>query len=309
MLDALTLDQVRTFVAVADTGSFRKAGLKLGRAQSAISHAIARLETEIGVSLFDRNSHRPTLTIEGRALLEDARSLLLRTDLLRAKAQGMGEGVEVELSIVVDTLFSTDIVAEALAKMQLAFPMVSVRVRVGTLGEPLEALKERRADLAVTVGEDLRDPRIEFESIARLTMVAVAASAHPLVARKNSARVQSAELTDHIQIVIEDPSEAAPGRDFGVLSPRTWRVGDQQTKLALIRAGAGWGRLPYWIVRQDLAEGRLGRVLTAALGGKGEILSWVYLAHRLDRPLRPAAKLLRTALEQVIASKATAFEL
>ena len=105
MLDALTLDQMRIFVAIAETGSFRAAAAGLSRVQSAVSHAIGNLEAELGVALFDRSRHRPVLTPEGEALLANARDILLRVDAMRARARGMGEGVELELSLVVDTLF------------------------------------------------------------------------------------------------------------------------------------------------------------------------------------------------------------
>ena len=92
------------------------------------------------------------------------------------------------------------------------------------------------------------------------------------------------------------PSRATEGRDFGVLSPGTWRVSDNATKHALIVAGAGWGSLPLWLVEHDLAEGRLVRVAAAEFGPQGETLVRAYLAHRTDQPLRPAARLLRQAL-------------
>ena len=60
MLDALTLDQLRVFAAVADAGSFRAAARQLSRVQSAVSHAIANMESELGVSLFDRQGRRPS---------------------------------------------------------------------------------------------------------------------------------------------------------------------------------------------------------------------------------------------------------
>ena len=124
MIDGLTFDQMRVFVAVADAGSFRAGAGRLLRAQSAVSHAIARMEAELGVALFDRGGHRPVLTDEGRALLADARDILLRVDAMRARAQGMGEGVELELSLVVDTLFPIAAVAEALNAMRAGYPTV-----------------------------------------------------------------------------------------------------------------------------------------------------------------------------------------
>lgn len=62
MLDALTLDQLRTFIAVVDEGSFSSAGRRLRRVQSAVSHSMANLESQLGVRLWDRSTKVPTLT-------------------------------------------------------------------------------------------------------------------------------------------------------------------------------------------------------------------------------------------------------
>ncbi len=73
MIDALTLDQMRIFVAAVDEGSFSAAARKLGRVQSAVSQSIAALEGQLGVALFDRSGKTPRLTPAGVALAKDAR--------------------------------------------------------------------------------------------------------------------------------------------------------------------------------------------------------------------------------------------
>lgn len=289
MIDGLTLDQMRAFVAVADAGSFRAAAARLSRVQSAVSHAVAGLEAQLGVTLFDRAGHRPVLTPEGRALLADMRALLLKADLLRARARGMGEGVELGLSIAVDPLFPEQHLAAALAVLHAEFPSVGVRLWPAPLGAAEAALRDRRCGLALTTAE-IANPRIEAEFLLTLAFVAVAAPTHPLTATEGP--LSAAALADHLQIVVEDPSALTEGRDFGVLSPGTWRVGDLQTKRALIRAGLGWGRLPGWLVERDLAEGRLVRI-----GGRqGEETITAALAHRVEDPPGPAARRLRAAL-------------
>jgi DNA-binding transcriptional LysR family regulator len=90
MSDALTLDQMRSFVAVAEVGSLRAAAGRLSRVQSAVSHAIANLEVRLGVALFDRSARRPRLTPEGQALLADARAVLLKVDTMRARDWAKG---------------------------------------------------------------------------------------------------------------------------------------------------------------------------------------------------------------------------
>ncbi|WP_339526069.1 LysR family transcriptional regulator [Pseudomonas sp. EA_35y_Pfl2_R111] len=306
MLDALTLDQLRTFVTIADSGSFRAAASKLYRVQSGVSVAIGNLEAQLGVLLFDRSGHRPVLTAEGKLLLSNARDILLRVDALRAKARGLGDGVELELPIAVDTLFPIHLVGMAIVQMRTIYPSVTVRIVVEPLGGPLLALKEKRCALSIMVGEDFRDPRITFEALSAVAQVAVVAAHHPLANQDVSHAIGVLQLADHLQIVLADPTRVSEGRDFGVISPQTCRVNTQDAKHALILAGVGWGRLPHWLVSRDLAEGRLVRLRTNSLGREGEVVSEAYLAHRLDEPMGPAARKFAEALVQLNASSAPA---
>ena len=296
MLDGMTLDQIRTFVTVADSGSFRSGAARLLRVQSAISHAIANLETELGLQLFDRSGYRPVLTQEGQALLAHARDILLRADAMRARARALGAGVELELTLVVDTLFPIESVALAITRASVEFPSTSFRLESQALGGPIAALDERRCTLAIIVGEDFRNPRLALEAIGSIAQIAVVRSDHPLAELGSRAPLGVPDLASHLQIVLADPTPLSEGRSFGVLSPFTCRVNTQEAKVALIRAGLGWGRLPAWLVEEDLASGRLARVAIPDLGRNSEVQSEAYLAHRLDEPLGPVAQAFRRAL-------------
>lgn len=297
LLDGLTLDQIRMFVAVAEAGSFRRGAGRVLRAQSAVSHAVANLESQLGVALFDRRGRRPSLTDAGRALLEDARGVLLKVDVMRARARGLDQGVETELAVVVDTLYPLPAVGPALHELRETYPAVRVRLSVLPLGGPLAALRDERCALAIMAGEDFFDPRIECEHLLSFAVVAVAAATHPLAALASaSGRVGVADLVDHLQVVLEDPTPFSEGRDFGVISPQTLRVGSQDAKRALILAGLGWGRLPHWSVERELAEGKLVQLPVAAWGLRGEAMVRAYLGRRMDQALGPAAQRLRDAL-------------
>jgi DNA-binding transcriptional LysR family regulator len=76
MLDGLTVDQLRTFVAAADAGSFSAAGRSLGRAQAVVSQTLANLEAQIEIKVFDRTGRLPVLTDTGLALLGEARVVI-----------------------------------------------------------------------------------------------------------------------------------------------------------------------------------------------------------------------------------------
>lgn len=299
MLDSLTLDQLRIFIAVAETGSFRAAAARLRRVQSAVSHSIANLEGELRVMLFDRSGHRPELTPQGKALLADARATVQRMDFLKARARGLGEGVELGLALALDPLFPHELAARALGQMHETYPSVAVRIWDAPLGEAIAALREKRCTLALTTIE-VPDPAVEVERLALaspVALTAVAAATHPLARRSLAGEVLTAQdLSDHLQIVVEDPSPITRGKDFGVFSAGTWRVSDMAIKRSLILSGLGWGGLPDWSIARELAEGRLVRVRAAALGPNSETQVRAYLAHRSDEALGPAAQCLRGAL-------------
>jgi DNA-binding transcriptional LysR family regulator len=83
----------------------------------------------------------------------------------------------------------------------------------------------------------------------------VASEEHPLA--KIQGVVPKAELAKHIQLVLTDRSELSAGREFGVMSPNTWRFADLGAKHAFLLNGLGWGSMPFLAVKEDLASGRL----------------------------------------------------
>jgi len=76
MLGGVSLDQLTTFIASVDEGSFSAAARKLRRAQSVVSELVSGLEAQMGVRLFDRSARYPKLTPAGIALLADARGIV-----------------------------------------------------------------------------------------------------------------------------------------------------------------------------------------------------------------------------------------
>jgi DNA-binding transcriptional LysR family regulator len=90
----VSLDQLRTFIAAADEGSFSAAGRRLKRAQSVVSQTLANLEGELGVRLFDRSARFPVLTDQGRALLADARAVAGSVELFKARAMSLAGGTK-----------------------------------------------------------------------------------------------------------------------------------------------------------------------------------------------------------------------
>jgi DNA-binding transcriptional LysR family regulator len=122
MLDGVSLDQLRTFIAAVDEGSFSAAGRRLHRAQSVVSQTLANLEGRLGVKLFHRRGHFPVLTDQGRALLDNARAVAGDLDRFKAWAKSLAGGLEPELSVAVDVMFPVATFTGAVAAFQKEFP-------------------------------------------------------------------------------------------------------------------------------------------------------------------------------------------
>ena len=250
-----TLDQLRIFLAVADEGSFNAAARKLGRALSVISYGISALEAQLGITLFLREgSRRPVLTDEGRALLADARAIADEADGLIARARGMRQGLETDIGLAVDVMVPSKTVASVLHDFQEVFPTVDLRLHVEALGAVAALVLERKADLAIAGPDIVNLPELERRAIGSVELVPVTAPGHPLA---KMPEIPPGATRQHLQLVLTDRSPLTEGRDFSVLSPRTWRLGDLGAKHALLLEGIGWGNMPRHAVADDLAAGRL----------------------------------------------------
>jgi DNA-binding transcriptional LysR family regulator len=149
MLDGVSLDQFRAFIAAVDEGSFSAGARKLRRAQSGVSELVSNLEAQIGVVLFDRSERYPKLTPAGVLLVADARSVVANVDLLKARAKGISGGLESELSAVVDVLFPIEAIGESAREFRDRFPRTPLRLYVEALGGAYQPVLDGRCSIGI----------------------------------------------------------------------------------------------------------------------------------------------------------------
>ena len=293
-----TLDQLRVLLAVVESGSFAAAARRLNRATSVISYAIANLEAQLGVILFDRETTRkPQLTEAGRMVLAEARLIAGGINTLRAKTRGLLQGLESELHVVLDTFLPEVRVVDALTAFTKTFPTVSLNLSVETLGAVTQLVLDRRASIGVSGPLDTIDG-IDRISVGNVRLIPVAAASHPLALSPLNAPGAGRE---HVQLVLTDRSSLTAGRDFAVISSRTWRLADLSSKHMLLKAGIGWGYMPEGVVHDDLAAGQLV-VLKMPDAPSGEYA--MHAIHRSDTLPGPAARWLIERLQAQAAQNA-----
>jgi DNA-binding transcriptional LysR family regulator len=294
MLDGFTLDQLRIFVAVVDEGSFSAAGRKLRRAQSAVSQTLANLEALAGVKLFDRSARYPRLTDAGRSVLADARSVTDDVDGFKARLRAMREGLEPELSVAMDVMYPMAALTKAATHSRKTYPHTPLRLHVEALGAVIKPVLDRHCGIGVIGSLSVVPDELETEDLLDLPMVTVVSPSHPLAGRRGV--VPAAAVRKEVQLVLTDRSALTDGRDFGVLSPLTWRLADLGAKHAFLRAGLGWGHMPLHMVNADLDDGALVKIRVEGL--PRDLVMPMKVAFRKDAPPGPAGRTFIAQLKQ-----------
>lgn len=293
MLPNPTLDQLQVFLTVAETGSFSAASRVLNRAQSVISYTIANLEAQLEMPLFERSGARqPKLTAAGKAMLEDARRLMTDLQVMRARVKSLKDGLEAEVSVAISVMVPSSATVEVLREFQEKFPSVTLNLAVGELGMVMDSVLSGKATIGIGGAVLKQDDSIHMEKIGHSFMLPVASRDHPLA--RIDRPLTLGDVREEVQLVVTDASGLTTGRDFNVLSYKTWRLSDISTKHALIRGGLGWGGLPASIIRDDLANGTLVHLDLQAYE-QGEYP--IYAMRRLANPPGPATAWIIGAFE------------
>ncbi len=286
MLDGVTLDQLRTFIAAVDAGSFSAAGRKLRRAQSVVSQTLANLEAQLGVKLFDRSARYPRLTEEGKSLLADARSVADNVDGFKARARAMREGLEPELSVVVDVMLPMEALTRAAAHSRKTYPHTPLRLYVEALGGVAKPVLDRNCSIGVIGSLPLVPDELQSEALLRVEFVTVVGPFHRLATTRGV--VSASAIAKQVQLVLTDRTALTEGRNFGVLSPLTWRLADLGAKHAFLKAGLGWGHMPLHMVKADLDSGALVKIRVE--GNPRDMSLPMKVVFRKDAPPGPAAR-------------------
>ncbi|MEU5785277.1 LysR family transcriptional regulator [Micromonospora lupini] len=285
----MELRQLEYFVAVAEEQNFTRAAARLHVVQSAVSAAVKTLERELGAPLLDRNSKRVLLTDAGAALLPRARVALDAARDARDAVAEVHGGLRGTLRI--GTMTSTRLLhlPALLGEFHRRHPGVLLHTSVAPAGSQglIDALTERRLDLAFVSLPGAPPPEIHLTELARSVIDLVVPDDHPLAAREAVTLGELAGL-NFIDSPVGYGNRAVTDRAFATasLSRRvTIEIPDIATGAEHVRHGLGIALLPRFAVAD--AEGVRTLTVTDA------DLDWTAsLATPVDRPVGAAARAL-----------------
>ncbi|WP_313449693.1 LysR family transcriptional regulator [Pseudescherichia sp.] len=263
---ALTLEALRVMDAIDRRGSFAAAADELGRVPSALSYTMQKLEEELDVVLFDRSGHRTKFTNVGRMLLEAA-------DKLTTDAEALARGWETHLTLV----------SEALVPTPAFFPLVErlatkANTQLSIITEVLagawERLEQGRADIVIAPDMHFRSSsEINSRKLYTLLNVYVAAPDHPI--HQEPEPLSEVTRVKYRGVAVADTARERPVLTVQLLDkqPRL-TVSSLEDKRNALLAGLGVATMPYPLVEQDIAEGRLRVVSPESTSEVDIIMAW-----------------------------------
>lgn len=259
----ISLELLQVLDAIDRHGSFTAAAKALHRVPSALSHAVAKLESDLDITLFIREGRRAMLNDAGRTLLDEGRHLLRAARELERRIQRIATGWESELRIGLDAIIPAERLLPLIRRFYDAGHQTQIRLSNEVLGGTWDALATDRADLVIGApGDPPARGGIGSRQLCRARMRLVVAPDHPLAQAR--APVTTADLAQHRAIVIADTSQELTARTIGLQEGQdALRVPDMRAKAAAQLAGLGVGHLPGWIADPEIAAGRLVKLHTA----------------------------------------------
>ncbi|MFV3308462.1 LysR family transcriptional regulator [Pseudomonas sp. NY15181] len=283
---AFSSDSLSIFLAVLDSGSFSAAARKLGRVPSAVSMAVAQLEAELDLTLFDRSTRKALPTAAALALEPQARQVICQLNLLDAQALQLHKGLEQRLSIAIAPELQTGRWGQPLATLAEEFPALEIEVRSATQAEAVRMLHEGAVQLALVFERPGINERESFLEAGSQLLVAVASPQHP-VARQNDRPLREEMLAEQRQIIVASgtPTGSDPRM---VLSRRIWLTDSYLATLEFIQSGLGWAYLPQPLVQPLLASGAVTEVRFDNMASRLRL--WVDVIWMKSRPLGLGAR-------------------
>lgn len=244
----MDLRHLRTFVAVAEEGSFTRAGQRLHLAQPAVSVQVRQLEEELGVVLIDRSRRAIELTEAGALMLSEARAVLRRLDRALADVRRLGDEQARQLSVGFLPSLAAGGLLPALRRFEARHPQLSLELHDLLKRDLIGALHDGTVDVALLYGT-VADETLRSRVLAREPLAVALPAGHPAAARE---RVELAALAgEPFVLPVADAMPALHDRVLEIcaaagFTPRAARADSRviQTMLALVASGAGIALLP-----------------------------------------------------------------
>lgn len=237
-------EALQAFVEAAALGSFSAAARKLRKSQSTISTAIANLEADLGLQLFDRQARQPILTAAGRKVLGHVQEILAASERLDALSIRLADKTEPRLTIVFSDTYQPNHHDRLMLHFERRYQDIELECMIAEDGDVLDLLQSGRAHLGMVEVQPSYPPDIAFARLPEQTEMGLfVARSHPLA---QTASPTHEQLSSTRQLYLNTYTGASAARPQGLV----WSAPSYLMLLEMAEQGFGWAALPNWLVKQ-----------------------------------------------------------
>jgi len=259
----MELDQLKTFLTVAELGTFSRAAIRLSSTQPMLSRKIKLLESELGTELFHRTGRGVVLSEGGKLLEQYARGILDTAESAKTAIQAMGASPVGQVTIGIPSSIATVLAIELVQEFRRAFPNVSLKVMEGNNGHLLEWLTTARLDVAVLYDTpNLKGKTLRTDPILSDELFLIGSPKDP--SRIGNGPVRAAHLAEiplvlpsrphGIRILVDEAMD-----HNGLRANVQMEIDAMHSMIALAESGLGYTVLSYSSVR-DLVIAKRVRI-------------------------------------------------
>jgi DNA-binding transcriptional LysR family regulator len=281
-MEILETRQLLAFVTIVKTGSFTNAARQLHLTQSALSHQIKSLETQLEAPVFARLGKRVVLTQSGEVLLPYATAVLDQLQAARDAITTLREPGHGRLRVSAASYSCYQILPHVLREFCAQYPHVELFVGAEYTDKAVQGLLGGSLDVGIFVLPPSTDG-LYVESLCKDELVVIVAPQHAWARRRH---VQWADLATQVLITYNHASETFQliQRELhkrGVSIHETMEVWHGAAVMEMVKVGLGVALLPRWVIREEVQAGTLKAL---PLGRGGVKRQWI-VAHVKSTPL------------------------
>lgn len=252
---------LKTFLCIAETGSFTGAAKQLGYVQSTVTIQIKQLEEELGTVLFDRIGKRIELTSSGQAFMQYANQLVYISEQARQFCK-QPEKIEGNLRIGILESLLMEVLSEKLLDYHKMLPLIKVQTRTSPANDLFEMLKQNKLDIVYFLGKKMHSPEFIHAWSEPVRIIFVTHPSNKLACKKE---VLLRELADESFILTEDNGfyrnaldEAA--MQHGIEINPLFVIDNTSAIIKLLKKGIGVSFLPEYAVRESIQNNELATI-------------------------------------------------
>ena len=299
MAPHITLEQWRSLIAIVDAGGYAQAAEALFKSQSAVTYAVQKIESLLGVKAFEIQGRKAILTPTGQMLYRRALALVDEANDLERAAHTLSAGWEAVIHIAAEILFPSRLLLACLGRFGQESPRTRVELIESVIGGTSDALLKGSADLAIL---PQLPPGFLGDLLIRIRLLAVAHADHPL--HHHGRELTYRDLRAYRHLVVRDSGAKRDQRAVTVEVDQRWTVGQVATSIQAVCMGYGFAWLPEEHIREELRTGML-RPLPLREGGTREVPLYLVLANPdfAGPGVRRLAEIIRKSVEEEYVSE------